>query len=328
MSISTEQAQKMVDEKMARENPKPEEPSVEKPSTTGAEEAPKQEEPKQEQPKAEEQKDDKPKAEEPKEDKPKEDKPAEDKQKEETPSEDKKKNVPPSKKYTRDERIAHSFAIEKRKRQEAQAKVKELEAELAKVKGLKPEDFNNDVEAYTSYRIDAQHKLDEIERNKRFIEQSEADEMARETERKVSMCFPDEADREEYEQLIATNGKSFYEALQANDPNGVVLDYLNGVEKYPIVLRKLMTDMDALRHVFRDKDPYELRHNLHVFTKELLSGKAEEKKEDVKQPEQEQPQPKPAIPVIGKQVTAQAKPTEPVHDRAYWNDYLLKHKNG
>ena len=327
--ISTEQANKMVDEKMARETPKPEEPSVEKPSTTGAEEAPKQEEPKQEQPKAEEPKAEPPKAEEPKEDKPKEDKPAEDKQKEEkTPSEDKKKNVPPSKKYTRDERIAHSFAIEKRKRQEAQAKVKELEAELAKVKGLKPEDFNNDVEAYTSYRIDAQHKLDEIERNKRFIEQSEAEEMARETERKVSMCFPDEADREEYEQLIATNGKSFYEALQANDPNGVVLDYLNGVEKYPIVLRKLMTDMDALRHVFRDKDPYELRHNLHVFTKELLSGKPEEKKEDVKQPEQEQPQPKPAIPVIGKQVTAQAKPTEPVHDRAYWNDYLLKHKHG
>lgn len=326
--ISTEQANKMVDEKMARETPKPEEPSVEKPSTTGAEEAPKQEEPKQEQPKAEEQKDDKPKAEEPKEDKPKDDKPAEDKPKEETPSEDKKKNVPPSKKYTRDERIAHSFAIEKRKRQEAQAKVKELEAELAKVKGLKPEDFNNDVEAYTSYRIDAQHKQDEIDRQKRFIEQSEADEMARETERKVSMCFPDEADREEYEQLIATNGKSFYEALQANDPNGVVLDYLNGVEKYPIVLRKLMTDMDALRHVFRDKDPYELRHNLHVFTKELLSGKTEEKKEDVKQPEQEQPQPKPAIPVIGKQVTAQAKPTEPVHDRAYWNDYLLKHKHG
>ena len=327
--ISTEQANKMVDEKMARETPKPEEPSVEKPSTTGAEEAPKQEEPKQEQPKAEEPKAEPPKAEEPKEDKPKEDKPAEDKQKEEkTPSEDKKKNVPPSKKYTRDERIAHSFAIEKRKRQEAQAKVKELEAELAKVKGLKPEDFNNDVEAYTSYRIDAQHKLDEIERNKRFIEQSEAEEMARETERKVSMCFPDEADREEYEQLIATNGKSFYEALQANDPNGVVLDYLNGVEKYPIVLRKLMTDMDALRHVFRDKDPYELRHNLHVFTKELLEGKPEEKKEDVKQPEQEQPQPKPAIPVIGKQVTAQAKPTEPVHDRAYWNDYLLKHKHG
>jgi len=327
--ISTEQAQKMVDEKMARETPKPEEPSVEKPSTTGAEEAPKQEEPKQEQPKAEEQKDDKPKAEEPKEDKPKEEKPAEDKPKEETPSEDKKeKRLPPSKKYTRDERIAHSFAIEKRKRQEAQAKVKELEAELAKVKGLKPEDFNNDVEAYTSYRLDEQHKRDEIERQKRFIEQSEAEENAKETERKVSLCFPDENDRAEYEELISTRGREFYEALKEHDPYGVVLDYLNGVEKYPIVLRELMTNNKSLAYVFRDKDPYELRHNLHVFTKELLSGKTEEKKEDVKQPEQEQPQPKTAIPVIGKQVTAQAKPTEPVHDRNYWNDYLLKHKHG
>lgn len=316
--ISTEQASKMVEEKMARENPKPEEPSTEKPSTTGAEEAPKQEEPKQEQPKAEE----------PKDDKLKEDKPAEDKPKEETPSEDKQKSLPPSKKYTRDERIAHSFAIEKKKRQAAQAKVKELEAELAKVKGLKPEDFNNDVEAYTSFRLDEQHKKDEIERQKRFIEQSEAEENEKETERKVSLCFPDENDRAEYEELISTRGVEFYKALQANDPNGVVLDYLNGVEKYPIVLRELMTNMEALAHVFRDKDPYELRHNLHVFTKELLSGKTEAKKEDAKQPEQAQPQPKPTIPVIGKQVTAQAKPTEPVHDRAYWNDYLLKHKHG
>lgn len=326
--ISTEQANKMVEEKMARETPKPEDQSTEKPSTTGAEEAPKQEEPKQEQPKAEEQKDDKPKAEEPKEDKQKDDKPAEDKPKEETPSEDKQKSLPPSKKYTRDERIAHSFAIEKKKRQAAQAKVKELEAELAKVKGLKPEDFNNDVEAYTSFRLDEQHKKDEIERQKRFIEQSEAEENEKETERKVSLCFPDENDRAEYEELISTRGVEFYKALQANDPNGVVLDYLNGVEKYPIVLRELMTNMEALAHVFRDKDPYELRHNLHVFTKELLSGKTEAKKEDAKQPEQAQPQPKPTIPVIGKQVTAQAKPTEPVHDRAYWNDYLLKHKHG
>lgn len=329
--ISTEQANKMVEEKMARENPKPEEPSAEKPSTTGAEEAPKQEEPKQEQPKAEEQKDDKPKAEEPKEDKPKEDNPAEDKPKDETPSEDKKKSLPPSKKYTRDERIAHSFAIEKKKRQAAQAKVKELEAELAKVKGLKPEDFNNDVEAYTSFRLDEQHKKDEIERQKRFIEQSEAEENAKETERKVSLCFPDENDRAEYEELISTRGREFYEALKEHDPYGVVLDYLNGVEKYPIVLRELMTNNKSLAYVFRDKDPYELRHNLHVFTKDFLAGKQavpEEKQEDVKQPEQEKPQPKPAIPVIGKQVTAQAKPTEPVHDRNYWNDYLLKHKHG
>ena len=323
--ISTEQAQKMVDEKMARENPKPEEPSVEKPSTTGAEEAPKQEEPKQEQPKAEEQKDDKPKAEEPKEDKPKEDNPAEDKPKDETPSEDKQKRLPPSKKYTRDERIAHSFAIEKKKRQAAQAKVKELEEELAKVKGLKPEDFNNDVEAYTSFRLDEQHKKDEIERQKRFIEQSEAEELAKETERKVNLCFPDEADRAAYDELISTRGRDFYEALQANDPNGVVLDYLNGVEKYPIVLRELMTNMEALAHVFRDKDPYELRHNLHVFTKELLEGKPKE--EPKKEPEQQPPK-HAAIPVIGKQVTAGAKPTEPVHDRNYWNEYLRKHPHG
>jgi hypothetical protein len=125
--------------------------------------------------------------------------------------------------------------------------------------------------------------------------------------------------------------EKFFEALQQADPKGVVLDYLNSVEKYPVVLKKLMTDMDALAYVFRDKDPYELRHNLHQFTKELLSGNAEQPKPKEAAPVVETkptPEPKPAIPVIGKQVTAQAAPSEPVHDRNYWNDYLRKHPMG
>lgn len=313
MSISTEQAEEMVAEKMAKENPKTEDQKTE---TT---ESGQQEEPKQETETKAEAEGQEPKAEvkETETEEPKEPK------QEETPKAEKKKRLPPSQVYTHEERIAHRFAVEKHKRQAAQARVKELEAELAKVKGLKPEDFNNDVESYTSYRLDEQKKLDEIERQKRFIEQSEQEEIERETERKVSKCFPNANDRAEYEDLIAQRGRDFYDALQANDPKGVVLDYLNGIDEYPLVLRELMTNMKSLAHVFRDKDPYELRHNLHVFTKELLSGKTKEN-----ETETEPPKPKAAIPVIGKQVTAQAKPAEPVHDRAYWNEYLRKHPNG
>ena len=98
-------------------------------------------------------------------------------------------------------------------------------------------------------------------------------------------------------------------------------------QEYPKVLRELMTNTKSLAYVFRDRDPWELRHNLHVFTKEFLAGK-QAVPEEKKEPEQQPEQPKPKIPVIGKQVTAQAKPTEPVHDRAYWNEYLRKHPNG
>ena len=325
MSISTEQAEKMVDEKMAREaaaSKAAEQPTeVKEPSTPD----PKPEEPKKEEPKEEPPKEEPKKEEPPKEEKP-EEKP-EEKEQQDKLEEGKEKKLPPSKKYTKDQRIAHSFAIEKKKRQAAQARVKELEAELDKIKGLKPADFGDDVEAYTSYRIEEAKKRDELERKQEFIKQSEADEQQLETERRVSMCFPDEADRAEYEDLIASRGGEFYEALQKFDPKGVVLDYLNGVEEYPKVLRELMSNNRSLAYVFRDLDPWELRHNLHVFTKDFLAGK-QAVPEEKKEPEQQPEQPKPKIPVIGKQVTAQAKPTEPVHDRAYWNEYLRKHPNG
>lgn len=325
MSISTEQAEKMVDEKMAREaaaSKAAEQPTeVKEPSTPD----PKPEEPKKDEPKKEPPKEEPKKEEPPKEDKP-EEKP-EEKEAKDKLEEGNEKKLPPSKKYTKDQRIAHSFAIEKKKRQAAQARVKELEAELDKIKGLKPADFGDDVEAYTSYRIEEAKKRDELERKQEFIKQSEADEQRLETERRVSMCFPDEADRAEYEDLIASRGVEFYEALQKFDPKGVVLDYLNGVEEYPKVLRELMSNNRSLAYVFRDLDPWELRHNLHVFTKDFLAGK-QAVPEEKKEPEQQPEPPKPKIPVIGKQVTAQAKPTEPVHDRAYWNEYLRKHPNG
>ena len=171
----------------------------------------------------------------------------------------------------------------------------------------------------------------EVKMTRERIERDEQEEMQRETERRVNMSFATEEERDDYNELIATEGPKFLEALNKADPKGVVLDYLNGVEKYPVVLKKLMTDMDALAYVFRDKDPYELRHNLHQFTKELLSGKAEQPKPKEAAPVVETkptPEPKPAIPVIGKQVTAQAAPSEPVHDRNYWNEYLRKHPMG
>lgn len=317
MSISTEQAIKMIDEKMAREaeNSKPEEQTTEV-KDTSTPEPEKTAEPEPEQQPKDETSEKKPAEEHPGE-QPK-DKPEEDDKKSD-------KKLPPSKKYTREQRQAHSFAIEKRKRKDAQARVKELEEELSKYKGLKPEDFGNDMEAYTTYRIDEQHKLDEVERTKSYIRQSEESEMEAETERKIQMCFPDEAEREEYRELIAARGEEFVNALNKHDPNGMVLDYLKGVEEFPIVLRELMTNPKSLGHVFRDKDPYELRHNLHVFTKELLSGNkpVEAEPEQTKQPSELKP-----LPVIGKQVTATAKPSEPVHDRQYWNDYLRKHPNG
>jgi hypothetical protein len=188
-------------------------------------------------------------------------------------------------------------------------------------------------EDWFNWKLKEQDMRHEVQDTKARMEREEAEELQKETERRVALSFDTEEERDDYNELIRTNGPKFYEALQQADPEGVVLSYLSSVEKYPVVLQKLMTDMDSLRYVFRDKDPIVLRFNLHQFTKELLEGdkkKPEEKKSESElKPEQTKPQEvKPAMPIIGKQVTASAKPSEPVHDRAYWNDYLKKHPRG
>lgn len=320
--LSTEQAEEIVDKKMAREA-EAAQPAETKQETVNADtpeskvETPK-EEPKEpareaEEPKPEEK--EKPKAEEPT----------------DKPEENKDDKRPPKQKYSHEERVAHQFAKEKQKRKEQrekyQARIKELEAELEKYKGLKLEDFGeNGTGDYLDYKLKERDMQNEVKNTKERIEREEQEEMQREIDRRVNLSFATAEERDEYNDLINENGQKFFEALQQADPKGVVLDYLNSVEKYPVVLKKLMTDMDALAYVFRDKDPYELRHNLHQFTKELLEGKAKPKEEPVVE---KQPEPaKPAIPVIGKQVTAQGSPSEPVHDRAYWNEYLRKHPMG
>lgn len=319
MSISTEQAEKMIDEKMAREAEKPAQPEASEKPVDQSTPEPKEE------PKAE------PEADKPKEE-PKEE------PKVETPEKDEKKpsdedKPKPKRKYTHEERVAHAFSIEKQKRKEQHAKdrarIKELEDELARVKGLRLSDFDNNVDNYTDYRLKEREMQDEVKFTKERMEREESEELARETERRVNLSFPTEEERDDYNDLIRTNGKQFLEALNEVDPNGVVLDYLNSVDKYPIVLQKLMTDMDALKHVFRDKDPVMLRLNLHQFTKELLEGTP--KKADAPTQTEQSTPPKPEVkpmPVIGKQVTTSSAPAEPVHDRNYWNNYLRQHPRG
>lgn len=326
---------KMIDEKMAREAQPAQQEQNGKPETEQSAPEPKAEEPKAEDKKEPEQKPEEVPPEDKKEPETKADEPKPEDQK---PEEDEKKpsdRKSPKQKYSHAERVAHAFSIEKQKRKEQhakdQARIKELEEKLKKYEGLKLDDFEGNVENFTNWKLEERDLQNEVKTTKERIEREEAEMIAKETERRVNLSFESDEERDDYNELIRNNGPQFYDALQKHDPKGVVLDYLNSVEKYPIVLRELMTNMDSLRYVFRDKDPVMLRINLAAFTKELLDGKVPEKKQETeKQPEQTKPpqEHKPAIPITGKQVTASAKPSEPVHDRAYWNNYLREHPNG
>lgn len=333
--ISTEDAYKMTAEKMKREaepaqpeeQPKQTEEVIEPESKTEPE---KVEEPKEEP---------KPEAEEPKaEEKPEEPKPEPEQPKDDKPVESKDKdNRPPSQKYSHEDRVKHSFAKEKERRKTAEkenkalkARNEELQKELDKYKGLTLADFDNKVEDYVDYKTHEQSLKSELDANKKLIERSEADMEREESERRVNLSFADEAEKAEYYDLLEARGEEFQNALKTYDKENVVLQYLARCEQHPKVLKALMEDSNALGYVFQDRDPNARQARLHSLAQYIIEGKQSKQVEEVPRQTKAPEPPKPApLPVIGKQVTVNAgRGAEPVHDRAYWNNYLRQHPRG
>ena len=239
---------------------------------------------------------------------------------------------PPSVKYSKEERTAHAFAREKQKRKQLrekyEAEIADLKAKLEKFKGLKLEDFNGNTDDFVNFKLEEQKWNDRLKQANDAIQDSEAEELKAETDRRISLSFDTEQEREEYNELVQSKWGAFKEALDKFDPNNVVINYLSDLERYPLVLKRLMTDMVALRRVFADKSPVMIKDKLHTLAKEIL-GESSAKTES--KPNNTPPSattPKPAIPITGRQVSASGAGGEPVHDRAYWNNYLKQHPRG
>ena len=226
----------------------------------------------------------------------------------------------------------YAFIREKQKRKEQKAKyearIKELEEELKKRDGLEAkhftkEDGSADPEAYIRNEFAKRDMTDELNRIKQQ-DAAEQNQLALEQDRIITeYCFQGK-ELEDYRNLLDTKGKAFAAALKEHDTNDVVLNYLDTLQEYPIVLKELMTNMDTLRRLFRSKDPDTLKHNIEKISGEILD-KVHTKPQEVPQPVE----PKKALPVIGKQITNQTTTVEPtVKDRQYWNNYLRNHPHG
>ena len=222
----------------------------------------------------------------------------------------------------------YAFIREKDKRrqqkQKYEARIKELEAELERKKGLDYEYFKNqdgspDPKSYVNWEFKKRDMQDEINalRNQNEREQYDYDmEMDRIiTER----CFQDPQELQEYNQMIAEKGKYFAEAVKERDPNGVVFGYLETLNDYPIVLKELMDlqkNPGLLARVFRSSDPDSLKRNIALVADEILEKRYN------------RVPPKAALPVIGKQITNNTTMVTPtVKDRNYWNRWLTEHNH-
>ena len=255
--------------------------------------------------------------------------------KEEPKKEEPKPSEPPSK-FPELSKRDYAFIREKQKRKEQkqkyEARIKELEEELERKKGLDYEHFTNqdgtpDPRSYVNWKFKERDMQDEI---RRIREQNDQEQYNYELERDkiiTERCFPNQQDLQDYNQMIASKGKAFAEAVREKDPNGVVFKYLESLNDYPIVIKELM-DLNKnprlLARVFRSTDPDSLKRNIATVADEILESHYNSQVQP-----QVQPESKPAIPVIGKQITNNTTTVEPkVKDRNWWNNYLIDHPRG
>ena len=333
MNISSEEAEKMVDELMAKEAAQ----------AQPTEDADKLQGTSQEEPEKTEKVEETDGAEVKNEEVPQktEESPQESEDKPKTGTEP--EETPKKQKYTQSERINHAFQLEKakrkaekEKRQRLQEENEQLKKELEKYKGLNLQDFGDKVDDYVDYRLKEQSMRSKVEANEAEIKRSEEDEVAAERERRIALSFDTEEERSEYRQLMeGVNGQAFFKAIADKDEKfpgtkNAFVGYLSSVEQFPKVLKELMTNEKALREVFRDNDPEMLRINLSQFTHKFLSGEVPGNRQDEPKPvAQPAPAPKPAIPVIGKQTTASTSAPEPDYSSRDWaNEHLRKKPKG
>lgn len=208
------------------------------------------------------------------------------------------------------------------------ARIKELEDQLKKYESLKSEDFKKqdgtvDYDAYTDWKIQQRDMQNEVS-NLKKSQQADQIQHAIDYDRYVTeRCFSGQ-ELEDYDNLIATKGGIFANEIHKVDPNNVVFNYLETLNDYPIVLRELMVNPNRwLGQMFRSRDPDIMKFNTARVADQILS--------EYYQPKvQPQTAAKPAIPVIGKQITnAGATAPEQVSLTSSMksiNDYLAKHQ--
>lgn len=246
------------------------------------------------------------------------------------PQDSQKPSNPPKKSH--EEKMNYAFVREKTKRKEAQKRVKELEAELEKYKGLKPEHFKKDdggqdVEAYFNYRQNEQNMKNEIAR---LQEEERLAEMQEQVDRDryiTDHSFRTEQEKQSYLANVRDNLPSLIEELKQSDPDGVILSYLGSLNQYPIVLDKMLSDPSIKNWVLRSSDKNSIQRRIEKVADDILDQYWKEPEKQTITPTAAVA-PKPAIPVTGRQVTATTGRTSSgsMKDKAYWNEWLRTHR--
>ena len=208
------------------------------------------------------------------------------------------------------DKASYAFAREKSKRKELkkhyELQIADLKKQLTERLAAKP--GTDDVSALVDYKLESARLKDSIETVESNMRDLYADDVQMENDRRIANAWSSEADREQYRTLLESNGKMFLEALNKYDPDNVVLDYLDGQQDYPLLLKELMTNVGSLKSVFSHRDTMGRLMALDSLNRKLHSTK-------------------PTIAKIGRLVrnSETGSNTTTKKNNEYWNNWLKNH---
>lgn len=231
---------------------------------------------------------------------------------------------------TKEEKEKYAFAKlknkEKQKREKLIAdyenKIKTLNEELSKFKGLGKEDFKSDDE-YVNYLVDQKMKEKESNQLQMAKQDAEAEMFEEINQQRIATCFPDEKDRESYNRLIETSAKPFVELLEKHDPDNAILSYLDDSDISPLLIRVLMTKPEYRNEILSKRNPYSKVLALDNLAKQLSYAKSIiDKKRNSSNDKVTQQNVKHTIPVVGKVAKTESTNVVDKNSPDYWNNML------
>lgn len=208
-----------------------------------------------------------------------------------------------------EDKVSYAFAREKSKRKEMKKHYEQTIADLKKQlkERLEAKPAETDVSALVDYKLESERLKDSISNAENNMRSLYVDDVQEENDRRIANAWSNEADRADYRNLIEQNGRMFLDALKKYDPDNVVLEYLDGQQDYPILLKELMTNVESLKSVFTHRDTMGRLMALDVLNRKLHSTK-------------------PQIAKIGRLVRNGANASNTARkDNAYWNNWLKNH---
>lgn len=234
-------------------------------------------------------------------------------------SKDPKDKKKPTKREERDYAFLRLKNKTKAQIAERDKRIAELEAELKKRDGLEEKHFLKqdgtlDSASFVKSEFEKRDMKNELDQIKKMNESDQKRLIEEEDEIITQRCFGEGEEYNSYRNLLAKNGTIFETELDKADPEHVIKNYLGTLNEYPVVIRRLMTDLPLLSRLFRSKDPDALKYNIRVISDEILdefhkarsqspTSVKEEKETKVEETTgQTVDQTEQKIPVIGRQI--------------------------